>query len=96
MRATNLGTSDVPFGYAAHPYLSVGEETVDEVALTVPAASYLEVDERLLPVGDPRRWPAPRCDCRGGARAGLGHLDTAFTDLVRDADGRWRVRLRAR
>ena len=48
--ATNIGDRDVPFGYAAHPYLTVGEDTVDEVALTVPAARYLEVDDRLLPV----------------------------------------------
>jgi aldose 1-epimerase len=41
----------LPFGYGAHPYLTVGESTVDEVALTVPAASYLEVDDdRLLPL----------------------------------------------
>ena len=49
--ATNIGDGDVPFGYAAHPYLTVGEETVDEVDLTVPAAAYLEVDpDRLLPI----------------------------------------------
>ena len=28
--ATNIGDRDVPFGYAAHPYLTVGEATVDE------------------------------------------------------------------
>ena len=50
VQATNIGDREFPFGYAAHPYLTVGEATVDEVELTVPAGSYLEVDDRLLPV----------------------------------------------
>ena len=49
VEATNIGAAELPFGYGAHPYLTVGEATVDEVAVTVPAASYLEVDDRLLP-----------------------------------------------
>ena len=40
----------LPFGYAAHPYFTVGEAAVDEVEVTIPAASYLEVDDRLLPL----------------------------------------------
>src|SRR3712207_1943350 len=50
VEATNIGDGEVPFGYGAHPYLTVGESVVDEVSLTVPAAAYLEVDERMLPV----------------------------------------------
>jgi len=92
VRATNIGDTDVPFGYAAHPYLSVGEEQVDDVAVTVPAASYLEVDDRLLPV---RISPVEGTenDLRAGLPLGSTVLDTAFTDLIRDQDGRWRVRL---
>ena len=66
--ATNIGDRDVPFGYAAHPYLTVGEQTVDEVDLMVPAG--------VLPRGRPgpaaadpdlagrrhRARPAPRPD----------------------------------
>src|SRR4029450_5469632 len=37
VEATNIGAGEVPFGYGAHPYLTVGEPKVDEVALTVPA-----------------------------------------------------------
>ena len=41
----------MPFGYGAHPYLTVGEETVDEVELTIPAERRTStVDDRLLPV----------------------------------------------
>jgi aldose 1-epimerase len=90
--ATNIGAAEVPFGYGAHPYLTVGESTVDDVAITVPAESYLEVDDRLLPVKiSPVEGTA--YDLRSGPVLGSVNLDTALTDLVRDADGRWRVKL---
>jgi aldose 1-epimerase len=90
--ATNIGSADVPFGYGAHPYLTVGESTVDDVAITVPAESYLEVDDRLLPIKiSPVAGTA--YDLRGGPVLGSLNLDTALTDLARDADGRWRVKL---
>ena len=90
--ATNVGDSDVPFGYGAHPYLTVGETSVDEIRVTVPATSHLEVDDRLLPVA-----VAPvdgtELDLRGGAPVGERVLDTAYTDLVREPGGGWTVRL---
>ena len=89
--ATNTGDRDVPFGYAAHPYLTVGEASVDEVNLSVPAASYLEVDpERLLPVRVSPVDGTP-ADLRDGPLVGDRVLDTAVTDLARGDDGRWRV-----
>jgi aldose 1-epimerase len=92
VEATNIGAEELPFGYGAHPYLTVGEATVDEVAVTVPAASYLEVDDRLLPVKiSPVDGTA--YDLRGGPVLGSISLDTAMTDLSRDSDGRWRVTL---
>jgi aldose 1-epimerase len=92
VEATNVGDGELPFGYGAHPYLTVGESTVDEVALTLPAASYLEVDDRLLPI---KISPVDSTayDLRGGAVLGSLTLDTAMTDLARDSDGRWRVKL---
>ena len=92
VQATNIGDREIPFGYAAHPYLTVGETTVDEVELTVPAGSYLEVDDRLLPV---RVSPVDQTpsDLRSGRVLGDTNLDTAMTDLARDPDGRWHVKL---
>jgi aldose 1-epimerase len=83
----------LPFGYGAHPYLTVGESTVDEITLTVPAANYLEVDDdRLLPLKlSPVEGTA--YDLREGRVLGSMSLDTAMSDLARDSDGRWRVRL---
>jgi aldose 1-epimerase len=90
--ATNVGAVDVPFGYGAHPYLTVGESTVDEVSVTLPGASHLEVDDRLLPVA-----VAPvdgtDLDLRAGAPVGDRLLDTAYTDLAREAGGGWTARL---
>jgi aldose 1-epimerase len=90
VEVTNIGDREVPFGYGAHPYLTVGESVVDEVNLTVPAGSYLEVDERLLPV---RVSPVAGTDydLRSGRTLGPLSLDTAMTDLARDEDGCWRV-----
>ena len=90
-RARNVGTDAAPFGFGAHPYLSVGEDRVDEVRLAIPAASLLEVDDRLLPTGlaavkGDRDFREPRL--LGGTE-----LDTAFTNLAADPDGRWRVAL---
>ena len=47
--ATNIGAGDAPYGFGAHPYLTVGRR-IDECELTFRAAQRLEVDpDRLLP-----------------------------------------------
>jgi aldose 1-epimerase len=49
--ATNLGSHDAPYGFGAHPYLTVGRR-VDECELTFTAAQRLDVEpDRLLPIG---------------------------------------------
>jgi aldose 1-epimerase len=92
VEATNIGAGELPFGYGAHPYLTVGESRVDEVAVIVPAASYLEVDDRLLPIKI-SSVDGTVYDLRRGPVLGSVSLDTAMTDLARDPDGRWRVEL---
>ncbi len=93
--ATNTGRTEVPFGYGAHPYLTVGEPSVDEVEVTLPAASRLEVDDRMLPVGV-SGVAGTDLDLRTPSQVGDRELDTAYTDLARDGDGDggWTVRLR--
>jgi aldose 1-epimerase len=90
--ATNIGAEAVPFGYAAHPYFTVGESTVDEIVLQLPASTYLEVDDRLLPV-ELRPVDGREQDFRSPHPLGAVNLDTAYTDLTRDADGLARVRM---
>jgi aldose 1-epimerase len=91
-RARNVGTGAAPFGLGTHPYLSVGEDCNDEVRLVRPAAAHLEVDERLLPIRL-KAVEGSDLDFRRPRRLGALVLDTAFTDVVADADGRWRVSL---
>jgi aldose 1-epimerase len=90
VRVRNDGEAAAPFGVGMHPYLAVGAERDGDVAqaeLTLPARTVLEL-EGGLPTG--RSRPFDGDVGRIGDRA----LDDALTDLVRDDDGRARVRLR--
>jgi aldose 1-epimerase len=91
-RASNVGTVAAPFGFGAHPYLSVGEHRVDEVEVGIPAAAFLEVDDRLLPLGLAGVDGTDQ-DFRQPRVLGKQALDTAFTNVVADPDGCWRVTL---
>jgi aldose 1-epimerase len=91
-RASNVGTDAAPFGFGAHPYLSVGEDRVDEVRVGIPAAAFLEVDDRLLPLGATGVEGTDQ-DFRQPRVLGKQALDTAFTNVVADPDGYWRVTL---
>ena len=93
VEVVNLGNNLIPFGYGAHPYLTVGEEVVDEVVLEIPAGRYLVVDDRLLPL-DLQSVKGTEFDWRAAHRIEDAVLDTAFTDLTRGADGRWEASLR--
>jgi aldose 1-epimerase len=87
--ATNLGANRVPFGYGAHPYVALGDTSLGDVELTLPAAREVLVDDRSIPTStEPVR---PETDFRQGRRLGDSRLDTAYTNLDRDGDGRWRV-----
>jgi aldose 1-epimerase len=90
--ATNVGTGACPYGAGAHPYLTLGTPTVDSAVLQAPGRTRFITDERGIPTGaEPVdgteydfRMPRPIADAT---------LDTAFTDLERDYDGRARVQL---
>jgi aldose 1-epimerase len=90
--ASNRGDHELPFGAGFHPYLCAGTETVDSLALTIPARTRLVLDERGLPVG---REPVTgsELDYRTGRLIGDAVMDTAFTDLERDDTGIARVAL---
>ncbi|MEP7089495.1 MAG: aldose 1-epimerase family protein, partial [Nocardioidaceae bacterium] len=91
--ATNLGDSPAPYAYGAHPYLTTGSGPVDGWELTLPVATRLLVDDRLIPTGrdDVRDTDL---DFRVARPIRSTRLDTAFTDVVRGADGRAEVVLR--
>ncbi|MGY1724057.1 aldose 1-epimerase family protein [Blastococcus sp. SYSU DS0533] len=90
LRVLNSGTGPAPFGAGFHPYLSVGaveDGGIGEAELVLPARTELLLDGGL-PTGE--RQPFDGDVGRIGDRA----LDTPLTDLQRDDDGWWHVRLR--
>jgi aldose 1-epimerase len=90
--ATNVGASACPYGAGAHPYLTVGTATVDSMVLQSPGRTRLTSDERGIPTGaEPAE--GSEYDYRRPRPIGTAKLDTAFTDLARDDDGRARVHL---
>lgn len=90
--AENIGTVDLPFGCGFHPYLTVGTPTVDQIRLVIPSHRRLFTDARGLPTGS-GPIEGTEFDFDQGRLIGATKLDTAFTDLRRDADGRARVEL---
>jgi aldose 1-epimerase len=91
--ATNTGTEPCPYGCGQHPYLRLGDGTVDTLELRAPGGRILIHDERDLPSGA-EPVDGTEFDFRAGRRIGDTKLDNAFTQLERDEDGRARVRLR--
>jgi galactose mutarotase-like enzyme len=85
LSARNGGDGPAPFGAGSHPYLKPSGEAIDGGMLWVPARSYLEVDERLVPTG--RRLPVAGTpfDFRQARPLGDSVLDTCFADLEEPA-----------
>lgn len=90
----NHSAEQAPFGVGFHPYLTVGTPTVDTASLLIPAQRRLITDDAGLPVSDGAVADTP-FDFRDHRDIGPAVLDTAYTDLVRTADGRATVELRA-
>jgi aldose 1-epimerase len=87
-RATNVGLSAAPYGYGAHPYLSVGRP-IDECVLEFTATDRLEVSaDRMTPTGLTAVAGTPY-DFSGGRVIGATSIDSAFTGL----GGKWSVSL---
>jgi aldose 1-epimerase len=91
--ATNIGRDACPFGSGAHPYLTVGTETVDTVLLRAPGRTMLHTDDRGIP-GGTAPVEGTDYDFRQPRAIGATKLDNAFTDLERDGDRLARVELR--
>ncbi len=89
----NLGSDRAPVAVGCHPYLRVGDVPVEDLRVTVRADTYLEVDERQVPVAAHPVTGTDR-DLRDGARVGEVDLDTTYTDL-HAVDGIRRHRLEA-
>jgi aldose 1-epimerase len=82
LSAHNLGSEAAPFGAGCHPYLRPRAGLVDAAELRLPAAVYLEVDERLVPTG--RRLPVAetRYDFRERRPIGDTVFDLCFAEFL--------------
>ena len=78
--AVNLSGESAPWAVGTHPFLRVGDVPVEDLVLTLPADGYVDVDDRLNPVGFPG-VDGTAFDLRGGRRVGELTLDTAFHGL---------------
>ncbi|HWV48921.1 MAG TPA: aldose 1-epimerase family protein [Microbacterium sp.] len=87
----NRSDAAAPVALGTHPFVTIDDVDPHDLVLAVPAATQIEVDDRMLPTGTS---PAP-AELRDGVRLGDIVLDTGFTDLVRDADGTVRHTLTA-
>ena len=85
--ATNRSATTAPFGIGFHPYVTVGSQRIDDSHLTVPAGEHLAADDRGLPTGR-HAVIGSELDFMKPRPLGETRLDTAFTALDRDADGR--------
>jgi aldose 1-epimerase len=89
---TNRGTSAAPVAAGAHPYLTVGTPTVDDVVLHVPAEKWLPTGDQQIPTGTENVEGSP-FDFRTPRPIGDLRIDYTFTGLQRDSDARFSVRL---
>lgn len=93
--ATNFGDHAAPYGCGQHPYLSPGDGLLDECTLHLGAATRILTDpHRQLPTGL-QPVAGTEFDFNHARPIGDTVIDFAFTDLVRDDDGRARVELSA-
>ncbi|REJ08551.1 galactose mutarotase [Microbacterium bovistercoris] len=92
---TLSNSSAVPAAVAlgTHPYLTIGDVDPRELVLRVPASTFFETDDRMLPIGESP--VSGGTDLREGRRLGDVELDTGFATLLRDADGVARTTLTA-
>ena len=93
--ATNLSAEPAPYALGAHPYLTAGGDDphVDSWELTLQADTRLLVDDRMIPTGREDVGDT-QLDFRIARPIRATQVDTAFTDLARDVDGRAEVLLR--
>ncbi len=92
--ATNASVAECPYGAGAHPYLTAGTDTIDGCTLKSPGRARMLTDDQAIPIGS-ERVQGTEFDFRSPRRIGSTQLDTGYSELDRDPDGRARVVLQA-
>jgi aldose 1-epimerase len=84
----NVGDDAALLAVGAHPYLCLGSTPASDLVLRSPGASVIEVDDQMIPTAT---VPVDaETDLRDGRVLADLTLDTGYTDLARDPDGRVR------
>lgn len=89
----NRSGEPAPVALGTHPFVTIGDVDPRDLVLRIPAETYLETDDRMLPIGESP--VSGGTDLRQGARLGDVELDTAFATVLRDGDGLVRTTLTA-
>lgn len=94
--AVNIGATPAPFGLGVHAFLRVGDVPLDECTLRLTAGTWLPLDpERMLPQGPSKAVEGTEFDFTSPRSLDGVQLDTPFSSIVPDHDGRARHELRA-
>lgn|GEM_PF-2155531 len=90
--ATNAGAEPAPYGAGAHPYLTLGTATIDELVLQAPGTRWTPLDDFGIPAGS-QPVTGTEYDVLVARRIGSTQLDTGYTELERDEAGLTHVTL---
>ncbi|ALJ22126.1 aldose 1-epimerase family protein [Microbacterium sp. No. 7] len=89
----NVGAADAPVALGTHPYFCIGDVPTRELTLQIDAATRFVVDDRMLPIDE---VPVDAdTDLRTPRRLADVDLDTAYSGISRDDEGRIGARLAA-
>jgi len=99
VRMRNVGEQAAPCFFGWHPYFRFDGSELDTWELKVPATTLVRTSPELIPLPEadafqPLAQAAQALDFRIAKPIGATHIDHAYADLVRDADGRIRTQLR--
>jgi aldose 1-epimerase len=83
----NVGGQAAPVGVGFHPYFTVGTSLIDEAEAKIPAAGFLEFNERLLPTGAIVAAAGTDWDYRDFRPIGGRRFNHCYVQLQRDAEG---------
>lgn len=90
----NEGESPIGFGVGTHPYFRIGDTPTDDLTLTLSARRVCPYDDSLqVPLADERDVEGTGHDLRAGRPLAELDLDTAFTGLQVEVDGKHHHRL---
>ncbi|HET9960832.1 MAG TPA: hypothetical protein VFQ34_00735 [Nitrospiraceae bacterium] len=83
----NIGARVAPVGAGFHPYFTVGTDRIDESQLMMPAAGYLEFNDRLVPTGRIIEASGTEWDYRRLHAIGARRFNHCYVGLEPDAEG---------